>query len=389
VLTALALPPILLVGLGAVQLQSVYSDKAETQDIADAAALWGAQQLTVTPTGVDQRTIAWADAQLGRIKANATASITAEVVGPRLIKVSIDTNRPSFFMNMFPAGGFQTHVESTAEGLAQSPLCVLTTGDSGGDDVKISNSARLLAPDCLVHSNQNVTVSGGGAIQADQVEAVGGASGPITPTASTGAPSIPDPFAGLPTNTALKCLLGNLLPIISIENGGTFPLPAGVHQFDLELKNGSTLQLSPGDHWFCGDVKLKSNSKMVGDDVVLIFDPDAGIDWKESSNISLNGRKSGAYAGSVVVDSRQHSGEFYMNADGISNITGTIYVPSATLKVDGSKVAGSSSAWTVVTAKRFEAINGANLMINDGYASSPVPVPSGVGPRGGGTRLVR
>ena len=56
-ITALAMPPILLVALGAVQLQALVTDRGRTQDVADSAALWGAQQLTVTPSGVTERTI--------------------------------------------------------------------------------------------------------------------------------------------------------------------------------------------------------------------------------------------------------------------------------------------------------------------------------------------
>ena len=79
-LTALALPPILLVSMGAIQLQSVFSDKNKSQNIADAAALWGAQQLTVTPVGVAERAKAFAEAQLGQMAANAEVTVTATVL---------------------------------------------------------------------------------------------------------------------------------------------------------------------------------------------------------------------------------------------------------------------------------------------------------------------
>src|SRR4051812_7574340 len=42
VIVALTLPVVTVLGVGAIELQQVVSDKAATQDAADAAALWGA-----------------------------------------------------------------------------------------------------------------------------------------------------------------------------------------------------------------------------------------------------------------------------------------------------------------------------------------------------------
>jgi hypothetical protein len=383
-LVALSAPPVLLVALGAVQLQAVVSDKQTTQDIADAAALWGAQQLTVTPVGVDQRTIAFADAQLGGVKANATVTIAATRLGGASLKVSIDTHRPSFFMNLMPLGGFDTHAEAIAEGASISPLCVLIIGTGANDDIHLTDSSKLQGPACLVHSNHAVRADSAALIQADTVEAVTTASGAISPAASTGAPTIADPFAGLNYAYPLLPLCTGLL---DFDISGS--LAPGAHPFNYRIKSGQTLTLEPGAHYFCGDLELKDSASLIGNDVALIFRSGGDFITKDGANINLNGRKTGPLAGFVLLIDRARTSDFHINADPISNITGTLYSPNAKLVVDGSKKSGMSSAWTVLAADRFDATGGANLVINANYAGADVPVPSGVGNKVGTTHLTQ
>jgi hypothetical protein len=382
ILTALAAPPIVLIALGAIQLNSVVTDKSKTQDVADSAALWGAQQLTVTKVGADERTTAFAEAQLETLKANATVAVTTTVLDGTAIKVSIDTNRPSFFMNLMPLGGFNTHVEAIAEGASLSPLCVLIVGGSAGNDIHMKESSKLQGPACLVHSNHAVMADGGALIQANTVEASTTASGPISPAASTGAPVIEDPFASLNYGFPLLPLCTN---VVDFDISGS--LAPGVHPFNYRVKNGSTLTLQPGEHYFCGDLELKTGATLLGNDVALIFR--TGGDWKtkDGSNINLNGRKSGALAGFVLLVDRGRGGDFHVNSDPISNITGTIYSPNAKFIIDGSKKAGASSAWTVIAAEELEATGGANLVISANYSGTDVPVPGGVGNKVGETHL--
>lgn len=384
-LVALAAPAVLLLALGAIQINAVVSDRQKTQDVADAAALWGAQQFVVTPEGAGSRTEAYAELQLDGVKANAEVRVKAHPIGKNSLKVTIDTHRPSFFMNLMPAGGFNTHVESIAEGVSMSPLCVLVLGGSAGDNVEMKNTSKLQGPQCMVHSNQAVMADGSALIQAKQVEAVTTASGPISPAAATGAPTIPDPFSGLSYNFPFPCLL-NILDAPILLNT---TLPPGVHQFNYRVRNGLRLTLAAGDHYFCGDVELKDGSDLVGDNVAMVFAPGAKFDTYGGGDVDLNGRKSGALAGFVLLASRTETNDFVIASDPISNITGTLYIPNAKLVVDGTKRAGQSSAWTVLAAERFEGRGGANLVINANYGGSDVPVPGGVGDKRAVTRLTK
>lgn len=390
-LVALMMPVVLIVSLGAVQIQAVVTDRQRTQDIADAAALWGAQQLMVTSTGADERTIAFADAQLTGVRVNSTATVTAAVLDKSTMKVVIDTTRPSFFFNLMPLGGFQTHVESIAEGANQTPLCVLIVGPDANDDIHATGDSAIEGPECLIHSNHAVRADSKTRIVGKAVEASTTGSGPIRPAASAGAPPVDDPFASLSYNPPLACLTGSGLPNMAINSDKTLLADtptAAVHQANIIVDKGATLTLGPGVHYFCGDLEVKGNSRLDGSaGVTLVFAKDAQVKWKDAGYINLNGSKTGAFAGFVLLLSRTETKDFHIDADAITNITGALYVPSARLVVDGSKKSGLASAWTVLAAEALNVNGGANLVINVDYSGSDVPVPGGVGNNRGTTHL--
>lgn len=376
--TALALPPLLIVALGAIQVQSIFSDRNKAQDVADAAALWGAQQLTVTPVGAADRTKAFATNQLGSMAQNATVTVEATKIGPTTMKVTVDTWRPSFFLNLLPFGGFYTHAESVAEGVAQVPLCVMTFGRKGSDKMHITGGGQMLAPTCLVHANGDINVAGSGLLQADTVQTSTRSSGPTNPSASTGAPVIADPFAEMQIGDSglVGCVLG-LVGGLTTTVSAT--LPMGSHCDDVVVKNGATLTLAPGEHYFQRKLEVLENANLVGKDVVLIFGPDASMKIKESGKVSLSGRESGAMSGFVITTTRNRSSSLLMDSDSITELTGAIYVPNAELEIQGGKRAAQASDWTVMTAKALKLTNKPQIQINANYGGSSVPVPAGVG----------
>jgi Flp pilus assembly protein TadG len=384
-LTALSLPPLVLVSLGAIQLQAVFTDRSKSQDIADAAAIWGAQQLTVTPVGVEDRTEAFAEAHLAAMQENATVTVVATKIGDTTMKVSVDTHRPSFFFNLMPAGGFYTHAEAVAEGVSQTPLCVVSFGLQSGDKIELTNASRLMAPECLVHGNKEVKVGGSALLQAETIQTGGNASGPMSPAASTGAPNLDDPFTALDILGPLAC--PSTLPKNEIL--ATTTLAAGAHCQDIVASNGAVLTLAPGEHYFHKMLELKNGASLLGDDVVLIFGKDAETRLKEGSDIALSGRESGRLAGFVIVGTRNRTKDLKLEADHISALTGTIYVPKERLEILGDNPALQDSEWTVTVAKSLKMSNKPQVQINANYSGSEVPVPSGVGNSGGSTRLTQ
>lgn len=387
---ALILPPIGALTLGAIDLHSVHSMKVKLQDIADSAALAAASELAlaVDESGPKARARSWVQSQFADWNEAPQIDIEVKVVpmegGVRAIRVDLDGNRPSFFGNMLPPGGWKLHADATATSVMLTPLCVLAHGEVGQKAIEVKDAGKITAPDCMVHSNKEILVSGG-RITAGMVQAVDWARGVITPTPATGAAAIEDPFQDMALSP--KKLCGSVDMMVFTE--GRHSIPPGVHCGGYSVEGTAELVLEPGDHWFMiGALVIKENATLTGQDVVLLFDTASKFDFTDNAVVNLDGRKSGPYAGFVMAATRLNRKDFIITSDNVASLLGVIYVPKAKLIVEGAEDVARDSAWTVIVARNIELKGAPSLFINADYAGSDVPVPTGVGPRDGGSRLV-
>lgn len=402
---ALAMPGLALLAVGAIDLTAVNATRDHLQDVADSAALAGAPSLSLATDGTAarERASAFFQAQMTQWPNPPTVEPSFSIIdqgGQRAIRVTVKGHRASFFGSMLPPGGWHFTAQATASTVGLVPLCVLVTGGSQDKGLSLKQSPRMTAPGCMVHSNQDIDVKGG-SIAAARVQAVGTATGVISPTPGTGAARISDPFAGLSLNPNRPCDVnvtagglvstglggGNGLGVAL--NSGIVRLPAGVHCGALLFGGTSQLILEPGDHWFLGSVLTVSDSaKLTGRDVVLFFDKASRFDFRGQAQVNLSGRETGPYAGMVMGGTRDNTQAFNIAADNVEALLGVIYIPEARLVIDGSAAVARDSAWTVIVAKYLELKGSPTLFINANYNTSSVPVPAGVGPTTGGAHLV-
>ncbi len=318
-----------------------------------------------------------------------TVKPTIEVVeenDQRVIEVGLAANRPSFFGSILPPGGWNFRVEAGAVSVGLTPLCVLITGGSGDKALNVKDKGRITAPACLVHSNKDILVEGG-SITAAFVQAVLSARGVITPTPGSGAEVIPDPFAALIINEKQPC------PGQEVKEDvitGTIYLSPGIHCGGYKMAGDSRLVLYPGEHWFLGGhLEIKEQAQLDGIDVVLFFDKKSKFEFKDQAKVNLDGRKTGAYAGMVMVGTRGNSEDFIITSDHVRSLLGVIYVPKARIIVEGKSSVAQDSAWTVIVSRELQLKGSPSLVVNANYEASTVPVPEGVGARRSNAQLVQ
>jgi len=395
---ALILPAVLMMGAGAFDLTQVQASKIRLQDIADSAALAAANDLSLATDGSNarERARAYVDTHLREWGDQApTVTPSYEIVdvdGQRAIRVLLKGHRPSFFASLLPPGGWHFNAQSTATTMGMVPLCVLVTGSTGSKVLNVKDTSRMNAPACLVHSNRDIAAEAAGRITAASVQAVTTAQGYISPTANTGAASIEDPFANLDLDRnpmlALVCTVVELANRIRVDSGTHYVRP-GRHCGGIEAKGTARVVLEPGEHIFLqGALVIDENARLEGRDVVAFFDAASKFDFKAGALVNLDGRKSGPYAGIVMGAMRNNRQDFIISADHVESLLGVIYVPSARLIVEGTADVARDSAWTVIVAKEVQLKGSPSLFINANYDASDVPVPDGVGPRTGGSRLL-
>lgn len=387
---ALAFPALALIAVGAIDLSEVHASKTRLQDIADNAALAGAAQLRLATnmSVAVERASAYVDGHLQDWPQAPQVTQSIQVVtidGQNALEVVLDAHRDSFFGSMLPPGGWNFSAEARAVTLARSPLCVLVTGDEGERVLNVRDSGRINAPACMVHSNRDIIVDGGSVSAAD-VQAVTDARGTISPLPGVDAASVPDPFADAEFTPSHVCS-GATLP--AMLQTGVLRLSPGVHCGGVTITDNAELLLDPGEHWFSGGiVDIRGMGRLTGQDVALMFAPDARFEFRGQATVDLEGRRTGPYAGFVVVSAPSNTQHFLISADNVRRLLGVIYIPRAQLVVEGRRNVAEDSAWTVIVARQLRLNGSPSLIINADYGYSTVPVPEGVGPSGGSTQLV-
>lgn len=382
-------PAVILLGVGAIDLFAVHTAQVRLQSIADAGALASAPTLALATDGTaaKARAASFVSGQMSEWADRPDFTATYEIVeqgGQRAIRVLLRGHRQSFFANMLPPGGWHFVGDATATSVGLVPLCVLVTGDSGKDVLNVRDTGRIAAPSCMVHSNRDIKVKSG-SIRAAAVQAVTSATGPISPSPGTGATPIEDPFARIPIEDKAECTGVR----IERRTSGTLRLPAGVHCDGIVMTGTSELVLEPGEHLFRrGALILEDSARLSGTDVVLVFDTASRFLFKDQSRVNLEGRTSGPFSGIVLAATRDNKQDFVIASDRVETLLGVLYIPSARLVVEGSADVARDSAWTVIVARKVRLDGSPSLFINADYTATTVPVPQGVGPRTGGSRLI-
>jgi len=380
VIMAITLPAMMMLICAAIDLASLNAEHSQMQDAADATALAMAKQLGVaTANGISARATDYADAQLGEVATRDSVQVATSIAPDNAsVTVTLTGRRSSFFGDILPPGGWTLNTQATAVTMGELPLCVLSYGATGSYNLHVANQSHMTAASCLVQSNGDITVDKSAVLQSGMAQAVGNAAGPITPSPQSGAPAIADPFATLDVSVPPNsCSPYNYNYLAS----GVNVLAPGIHCGNYVVTNGATLQLAPGEHYFAmGQLQLQGNAILTGSDVVLVFDRHSHFAFTQQSTVDLSGRTSGPYAGFVIATTRKNNGTFSISSTSAEKIEGAIYIPAATLNVQGvaNKVA-QQSAWTVVVAQAIQVSGSADLVINANYATSTVPVPGGVG----------
>ena len=346
----------------------------------DAAALAGAREFAMQSAGAIERARLQADGAADTSRPRWTISTTAQANAARgAMTVSQDGARPSLFRNLLPDGSLRVHVTATATTLTKTrPLCVLGIQQKGSNVLELRDSSIVTASDCVVQSNSDIRVIDGARARAGSLRSVGAATGSILPSPTTDAPAIGDPFASMNINFPTSC------SDTDFAVSGTTTLSPGVHCGNIKIKGNDWLVLNPGEHYFRdAQIDVVGKGQISGTDVVLLFKGKFDFSLKGQASLSIAGRQTGPFAGFAIVTDRSFTNAVELSTDSARQILGTVYLPSAQLRVSGkgNKIADQSD-WTVIVANALRTEGTAELVINSRYAGSAVPVPSGVGTNG-------
>lgn len=222
-----------------------------------------------------------------------------------------------------------------------------------------------------VDSNNNAAamyVTFSASVQATAIKVVGafkkdnGGTTSVVPT--TGAASVADPFANLPSPTpAGSCQSGNFT---AWQATPYTPAPGTYCGFS--LGNGMSLQMSTGTYIVNGGTfSIQGGSTVTASGGVLIYlTGGATVNIANGSSVTLSAQASGVYQGVLFYQDRSMAspGASTFAGGATMNLTGSLYLPHGTLNVNNGS--GTSGTQMAIVADMVNFQGGAHLLADAG-----------------------
>lgn len=380
IMTAIALPALLGV-LGLASDFAQYSSKhAELQGAADKAALAAAKELSLATSS---------DATIEAAAQSFAAAVTDDEIvtsvkigsGNSDVTVKIQENWTPFFAHFLGADITPVIVTATAQLVGHASVCVLALDAAQSESISLQNKSVVTANGCGVFSNSKhseaISLKSKSEIKAEMTCAVGGVSnkGTITPQPMTDCPPIEDPLSSRPAPAVGGCDFNSI-----VHGSGSVTLAPGVYCGGLVINGAAKVTLKDGIYVIKdGPLVFSGTAAVTGTHVgFYLTGKDAKLDFQGNAAIDLSGPKDGDMAGLLFFADRKGAEDHKISSAKAKNLTGTVYLPTGTLRVDpGAKVA-ENSAYTAIIARTIDVDMGPELVLNSDYGSTDVPVPDGI-----------
>ena len=280
----------------------------------------------------------------------------------------IDYYQPKLFSAIWGAGNQTITGRAVARGMLSpySNASLIVLNPSGAGSLAVSGSGHVIASSAVQVNSTNsgaVSATNAGYIKAPNINITGNyttsSSGYLSGTVATNAPSVSDPLSTLtPPSTSGLTTRG------AIPTYGSFTMNPGVYSGGVSIGGGSTVTMSPGLYYMQGgSFSIANGATVTGSGVTVYVDSGGGqISFQGGGNITLGASTSGPYAGVVLYLDRNSSQGLNIANGSTSNITGTVYAPSATATFAGG--ASSSQYGSQFVVKTMNVSNNANVTVN-------------------------
>ena len=396
ILTAAAAP--LLLGSAGLAVDTIQWTlwKRQLQRAADSAAIAGVYDLHTDGSEAEARIAVANDLTQNRKTWMGLASGYPQVTFPAnsgqarsqvAVTLAIQQQLPfsSIFMSAAPlitARATAALVPSGGTACFQALESTAVTG------IIHNGNNAVIAPECVSYSNSpaaNAASAGGSSdVQLKAIATVGGVQQSRNWRVQQYlpySPALPDRFASLnPTPDEMNCTSAEL-------NDGTTTIPAGINCFSsLKVGSNKTLNLTgkvSGPIFINGgDVDLKGTFTCDGCTIVITnkdASPTAPIGTLSSNaqaNNNINAPTTGKYAGIAIFQDRRASMQtIRINGGSGSVINGAVYMPSASLRINGN--GSSDSLCAAFIGRRLEFIGTSAIKIGDPNSSACAAFNSG------------
>ena len=258
-------------------------------------------------------------------------------------------------------------------------IYALDTGNTQ-DAVVASGSAIISATGCGVYVNSSnskaIEATGSGKILASEIKVHGNYSGggTFSPTPTTGAAIVSDPFGSIPAPTvSTSCAAKNnwsnsdtgaIPPSMNLD--GTIPSGGAPFCGGLTIQGSAIVTMAAGIYIVNGGGFTVSNGgKLTASNVMIFLTGQHGqtngpMTFSGSANATMSAPSGGTYQGILFYQDRSatYTGQNTISGGAILNATGTFYFPGTQMVVSGS---GLSAGVVAFVVKDLNVSGGATL----------------------------
>lgn len=374
-LTGIMAPVLVMsVALG-VEITSWSVGNVQLQRIADVSAWAGAMQYASSNDARTATRVAADVAEINGVSGTAVPTwspstltttdnlVTAQLVGGvklasnKAIKVTVKRSVSKVLSGIFPST--QTSVTLSAVAYAEITSagpqpCLLALGGgvdgtTTGIDIGVSGGATLNTTRCSVRSNDMISQSGSGSINAPGVYAGGSISGSVCCDLHANAGQLPDPYA---SNAALQNALASLRPgtgtAVNVKSSDP---PRSITAGSYSGWNvQGTLNLAAGLYLINGNFSAGAQANVTGTGVTIIVS--GTVNAGGGASLALTApttTPSGSAIPGVLIAGNSTNGMTFQG-NSTAPLTGVIYFPSANLTFGGTSGGGSTGCTEVIAA---------------------------------------
>jgi hypothetical protein len=389
--------PVLLLAVGSAVDYSVGSSQKSTlQNAADAGALAGAKELTLGGINgayaTDIAKLVTRNNLVNPDSVTVAATLTGDKSG---IEINLSQKAEGFFSNLMSGPtDIQVRAIATSASAAQK-VCVVGLDEDDNGTVKLDTNARLTAKECAVFSNSKdkggLKAESNSLLTAQLICTAGGkigGTGNFSPMPLTDCPVIKDPLASRPAPAVGPCKFLNWVvkDVVRVLTPGTY---CG----GLRIDGNAKVMVLPGIYVIKdGPLIVDSNAQLEGEYVGFYFTgKNSFFRFTSNARVTLGAPKDGVMAGILFFGDRasDENIKYEITSNFTRKLLGTIYFPRNRFVIDANQPVADQSAYTAIVVRRLELSAGPNLVINSSYDATDVPVPNGIGPATGKTRLVQ
>jgi Putative Flp pilus-assembly TadE/G-like len=276
-------------------------------------------------------------------------------------------------------------VSATATFVGRQNICVLGLSPSTTAGVTLWNNAQLTANNCSVYSNTGgsagLVVADSGQLRSQLNCVVGGYSidnaKSVEPMPISDCPPLDDPLADRPPPTVGACDFQRYR-----ITEGVHELIPGVYCGGLSIGGTAKATLANGIYIIKdGPFTVTSSATLTVENAGFYLTGMFSTVWfSANTTISMSAPLEGPLAGLLFFEDRAASGLriHRIASNNARTLLGTIYTPRGILNIDATAPVADQSAYTAIIALSLQLQSGPNLILNSDYGATDVPVPEGI-----------